>query len=719
MEFSTSIEKLPQIGPGCQKRLKKLGIETIGDLIYHFPHRYEDFSDIIPISKIKPNQLCRIQGKISDIKNKRIWKRKISITEGIVSDQSGKIKIIWFNKPYLINSFNPENAVILAGKANIRKNNLYLNNPICECHPDPGNKITPIYSETRGISSRWLKQRVKFALLASQTQINDPLPKEILENFHLPPIKQALWQIHFPTSLKMAERAQQRFAFEGLFLVQLAVLSQRARINRLKAQPVPIKLETLQRFTKSLPFKLTDAQKKSGWRILKDMEKPRPMNRLLEGDVGSGKTVVAALAILNTVKQGFQAAVMAPTEVLSKQHFKTLWELLRDFKLDVGLLTGKEDKFFSKKLKNDTIEVSRKKLLEKTENGEIDLLIGTHALIQDKIKSKNLALVIVDEQHRFGVGQRAKLAKGIKQRKIKAVPHLLSMTATPIPRTLAMTIYGDLDISLINELPKGRKKVITKLIPPQDREKTYDFIRREIKSGGQVFVVCPRIEKNQETNSKIRNNNTNRETEKKTSKSAYDKTEIKSVKDEYEKLSAGIFPDLRVEMLHGKLTSKEKEKIMRNFKNKKTDILVSTSVIEVGVDIPDATVMMIEGAERFGLAQLHQFRGRVGRNIRRSYCFLFTDSSAIKTRQRLRALIECQNGFELAEKDLQIRGPGDFLGTRQWGIPDLAMKSLKNIALVEKTRQAANEILEKNPGLENYPFLKKIVNDFRTKIHLE
>jgi ATP-dependent DNA helicase RecG len=394
---------------------------------------------------------------------------------------------------------------------------------------------------------------------------------------------------------------------------------------------------------------------------------------------------------------------MAPTEILAKQHFSQISKTLQGFKINIGLLTGKQDQFRSKKLKNQTIEISRKKLLEKTLEGKIDMLIGTHALIQDKVKFGNLGLVVLDEQHRFGVEQRAKLCKP----KINSfIPHLLSMTATPIPRTLALTVYGDLDLSLIDELPKGRKKIITKIISPEERKKNYDFVKKEIKKGRQVFVICPRIDSSAKTIE---------EQEKKPS--PWDN--VKSVKQEYEKLSKEIFPDLKIGLLHGKMAVKEKEKIMIDFKNKKVDILVSTSVVEVGIDVPNATVIIIEGAERFGLAQLHQVRGRVGRGKHQSYCFLFTDSFSKKTKQRLNALITSEDGFALAEKDLEIRGPGDFIGARQWGIPDLMMDALKDIKIVEKTRQSAKELLQKDPHLKNYPQLQQKLSQFRQRIHLE
>ena len=700
MDLSASIQQISGIGPAFQRKLKKLGIKTAGDLIFHFPHRYEDFSNTTPIAKINVNGNCCVAGKILGIENTMTWKRKMTLTQAVIQDNSGAIKAIWFNQPYLPRVLKNGDMVYLTGKTSLGREGLYLSTPAYE----KIGGISPVYPETEGLSSKWLRYIIKPILTDLKNTLKEPLPEKIIRERGLLPFQEAIWQIHFPDSLNSAKKAKERFSFEELFFIELWVLRERAKLAEEKAVAVPINLEKLQTLVKSLPFKLTDAQRKSAWQILKDMEKPRPMNRLLEGDVGSGKTVVAALAILNVIKAGYQAVLMAPTEILAKQHFKTIWDMLKDFKMDVGLLTGKTDLFYSKKLKNDSIEISRKKLLEKAADGKIDLIIGTHALIQDKVKFGKLALVIVDEQHRFGVEQRAKLCKPYRRptsvyltdvgRLSETIPHLLSMTATPIPRTLALTIYGDLDLSIIDQMPKGRKKIITKIISPEERKKTYDFIRNEARNGRQSFVICPRIEEE-------------------------GKLEIKSVKAEYEKLSKEIFPDLRVAMLHGKMPESEKERTMRDFRNKKTDILVSTSVVEVGVDVPNATVMAIEGTDRFGLAQLHQFRGRVGRAQYQSYCFLFTDSPSQKTNPRLRAMITADNGFELAQKDLEIRGPGDFSGQRQWGIPDLVMDSLGNASLVSETRNAAKEILTLDPLLKNYPSLLERLNGFREKIHLE
>ena len=716
MNLTTPIEELRGVGPVYRARLKKLGLGQMKDLLYYFPHRYEDFSNIMPIAKAKVNENYCLRGKILDISSARTWRKRMSITEAVLGDETGAIKIVWFNQPYLINVLKKGDGVCVVGKILLDEHGFYLSNPVYEKMGENElthtGRIVPIYQETSGLSSRWLRQVMKYLLSTLGNELEEPIPEKLLKEHKLLPIKKAIWQIHFPDSLALAEKARERFSFEELFSLSVWLLMERKKLEQKKAFAMPLNVPLMQRFTGKLPFKLTDGQKKASWQILKDLERPSPMSRLLEGDVGSGKTVVATMAALNAFKAGYQTVFMAPTEILAKQHFKTVSKLLEGFKMDIGLLTGKEDKFTSKNLKNDFIEISREKLMEKAINNKIHVLIGTHALIQDKVKFGNLGLVILDEQHRFGVEQRAKLTRQT------TIPHLLSMTATPIPRTLALTLYGDLDLSLIPELPVGRKKIITKIVAPAERTKTYSFIRKEIKKGRQAFVICPRIEsKRTDPTSTPDVNGETSGVKRVGPQSAW--TDVKAVKEEYKKLSKKVFPDLKVGMLHGKLGLKEKERIMRDFRYKKIDILVSTSVVEVGVDIPNATVMMIEGADRFGLAQLHQFRGRVGRSNYQSYCFLFSDSPSRKTHQRLKALITCENGFDLAEKDLEIRGPGDFSGLRQWGMPDLAMASLNNLPLIEKTREAAKKILEQDPSLKKYPVLREKLKVFHQRIHLE
>ncbi len=732
MDLSTKVEEVPKIGLVYAKRLKKFGIKTVQDLLFYFPARYDDFSEIISISEArqKIKETVCVQGVITEIENIRTFKKWMTITEAVVEDQKSDIKVIWFNQPYLTKTLKEDDFVCLAGKVGLGKEGLFLNNPAYEKINEFGKneylthtgRIVPVYSETRGLTSKWLRYIIKPLLYRFAEQVPESLPSEIMKKFKFLPVDEALWQLHFPDSFESADAAKARFSFEELFLIQLNVLKERIKLMQKKSPACPMDSNLMKKFTESLPFKLTDSQKKSAFQILKDLEKTVPMSRLLEGDVGSGKTIVATMAALSVTKNRHQTAFLAPTEILAKQHFRSISELLKDFGMSVGLLTSKDARIARDK---EIFEVSKKSFNGDLENGQIDVVIGTHALLQKNIAFKNLGLAIVDEQHRFGVEQRDYLMRGKK-----LVPHLLSMTATPIPRTLALTVYGDLDLSLIDEMPKNRKKVKTIIVNPNQRKQAYDFIEKEVKNGKGVFVICPKIESKE---SKIR------ETAKKSDitpagvMSDFTQTfvpqnydlrtlamqEVKAVKDEYEKLSEKIFPDLRITILTGKMKPKEKEKIMIDFKNGEIDILVSTSVVEVGVDVPRATIMMIEGAERFGLSQLHQFRGRVGRSDMQSYCFLFTTSPDQLNRRRLKALVESNNGFELAQKDLEIRGPGSLYGTQQWGLPDMAMQGLSNIFLVEKTRNSAKEILEKDPELKNYPLLKERLKRFQQRIHFE
>jgi len=708
LTLQSKIEEVPKIGEFHQKRLNKVGIETIADLLWYFPSRYEDFSNITLIKDIKLGEKCCIAGKILSIATHKTWQKKMWVTEALITDGTSTIKAVWFNQPYITRTLKKEDTLYLAGKTTLDKDGISFSSPVYEkiyaqeMTPTKHTaRIVPIYPETTGLTSRWLRYILKPLLENFEGKLSETLPNSIIKEHKLADINKAVQQIHFPNTQKEANTARKRFIFENLFLVELSVVRARIKLSTKKATVIEFNVELIQDFVKSLPFKLTDAQRKCSYRILKDLTLSNPMSRLLEGDVGSGKTLVAVIASLNTVKAGAQAAIMAPTEILAKQHFKEVSRLLWPFKVRIALLTGKQDQIISKKLKNELIEISRTRLLKKVLDCEIDILIGTHALIQDKVKFGNLGLAIIDEQHRFGVDQRSKLCKNKTQ-----IPHLLSMTATPIPRTLALTVFGDLDLSIIDEMPKGRKKIITKVVPPKERRAAYDFIAKEVKAKKQVFVICPRIEIKEEE-----------ETDIPKKPSSWDG--VKAVKDEYEKLSTKIFPNFNLEMMHGKLKVKEKEKIMKNFKLGKIDILVSTSVVEVGVDIPNATVMMIEGAERFGLAQLHQFRGRVGRNNMQSYCFLFTDSNSQTTKQRLKAIVKAKNGFELAEKDLEIRGPGSLYGTKQWGMPDLAMEALKDLPLVEKTRETAKELLRASPNLKEYPQLRSRLVSIEKQLHLE
>ena len=692
-------------GPAAIKKLAKLKIKTVRDLLYHFPSRYDDFSNFTPISEIKPGSQLSARGVILNAKNTRIFRRNMVLTEIIVEDDTGAVKSVWFNQPYLLNQFKPGRLINLSGKVVAVKGRLCFSNPAYEIinyGESPirqladkkeslhTGRLVPVYPETSGLTSRWLRFAIK-PMLKFANQLPDVLPDEIRKTYRLPSLNFAMQQIHFPENMENAGLAKKRFAFEELFILQLFMGLQRLKLRQQKAPLIRFDEAAVKKFVESLPYKLTDDQKKASWQIIKDIGGAKPMNRLLEGDVGSGKTIVAAMAAYLTALNGYQAAFMAPTEILSRQHFEKIWPMFQKSKISVGLLTSSEARIGSKK-------INKKEFLKKVENDEIQIVIGTHSLIQKNVIFKNLALVIIDEQHRFGVNQRAALSDHHKE----TIPHLLSMTATPIPRTLGLTIWGDLDLSLIKEMPKGRKNIITKIVPPGKRRQAYEFIKGEIKKGRQAFVVCPLIEESE-----------------KLSKRSPEGIEIRAAKKEYERLKTGVFPHLKIGLLHGRMKSKEKEKIMSEFLSKDLNILVTTSVVEVGIDVPNATIMMIEGADRFGLASLYQFRGRVGRGEHQSHCLLLTDSALASVNERLKAIESAQNGFELAERDLELRGPGDFAGVRQSGLPDLAMSSLTDAELVMNTREAAKTIFSADPNLKKYPFLAARLSEFRNRIHLE
>ncbi|MCX6724296.1 MAG: ATP-dependent DNA helicase RecG [Candidatus Staskawiczbacteria bacterium] len=724
ISLSTPIQEIPRVGVAYSKKLKKFGIKTVQDLLFYFPARYDDFSEIISISQArnKLGEVACVQGEIIEIETTKSIYGRMAITKALVQDLTAQIYVVWFNQPYLEKSLKENDFICLAGKISLGKEGLYFNSPAYERINEIGEneelthtgRIVPVYSETRGITSRWLRYVIKPLLYRFCDQIQESLPKEIIKKYKFLPIQEAVWQLHFPDSFEHADAAKARFSFEELFLIQLNVLKEKIKLMLKKAPACPMDAELMKNFTDSLAFKLTDSQKKCAFAILKDLEKTVPMSRLLEGDVGSGKTIVATMAALSVIKNNHQVAFMAPTEILAKQHFRTVTESLKNFDVRVGLMTGKDARIFKD---GETTEVSKKSFLGDLENGQLDIAIGTHSLIQKGVEFKDLALVILDEQHRFGVEQRDHLIKGKK-----SVPHLLSMTATPIPRTLALTVYGDLDLSLIDEMPKNRKKIKTIIVEPSQRKDAYEFIKKEVAGGKGVFVIFPKID-SQATKLKeaIEKHGpmTGSFVPQHYDLKSLGINEVKALKEEYEKLSKEVFPDLRITMLHGKMKAPEKERIMLDFKKGEIDILLSTSVVEVGVDVPRATIMMIEGAERFGLSQLHQFRGRVGRSDMQSYCFLFTTDPSMLNRKRLKALVESDNGFTLAEKDLEIRGPGSLYGTQQWGIPDMAMQGLSNVFLVEKTRAAAKELLEKDPELKNYPELKERLKQFQTRIHFE
>ena len=742
IQFSTPLIELKNTKRFLPK-LKKLGIETIKDLLWHFPFRYEDFSNIVAIKDLKIGQYATVQGVIQSIKMRRTWKRRMFIIEALIGDDTGSIRAVWFNQRFLIMMLKKNSRLNLAGKiTEAPEGGLVMSHPVFEILTYKKEKeglshtgrVVPIYPETKGLTSKGIRFLIK-PLIDNMEEIEDFLPKEIIEKQNIFNINKAIRLVHFPEKIEEAKEAKKRFAFEDLFFLQLNNLRQRMKLARERAYSSELSVDEIKELLSGLPFELTYSQKKSLWEILQDLKKSHPMNRLLQGDVGSGKTIVAVLAALVLAKgskpavaeamAGKQSAFMAPTEVLAKQHYETFKKFFKKFDKGIGLITGSMAKvFYGDGLESD---IKKNDLIKKIENSEIKIVFGTHALIQKYVKFKDLALVIIDEQHRFGVKQRSEL---LKNKSSEAVPHLLSMSATPIPRTLSLTIFGDLDLSIIDELPKGRKEIITKIVAPVNRDKAYAFIRGQVKKGRQVFVICPRIELQTQINAEQTQNDAEiiphefassnlRSSVSGLRKSALLWENAKMVKEEYEKLSQKVFPDLRVGMMHGKMKAKEKNEAMKNFNKHKTDILVATSVIEVGVDVPNASIMMIEDADKFGLAQLYQFRGRVGRGEYQSFCFLFTESGLKSAYHRLRSLVEAKNGFELAEKDLAIRGPGEFLGEEQTGIPDLAMKAVRNPELVKSSREAAEDVLKNDPELEKYPLLKKRLESFQQEVHLE
>ncbi len=755
LTLETEIKNIPRVTPKYAKALKKMGIATVKDLLWHFPFRYDDYSLISPISQISNGQTVTIEGEITDSRTTRTWKRKMYLTEIKLKDETGFAKAVWFNQPYLAEQLVEGKKIRISGKVSgvrgsaslgrlgrerpnlfvEKTSELLFSNPAWELAgriPTNTGRLVPVYPETEGVTSRWLRWQIQNFLKIPSSSLKDSIPPLTLKKLNLPPLQKAIRWIHFPDTMNHALVAQKRFAFEEMFLVQLKSLQIRSSWQKEKAAQIKFDEKLIKNFVSKLPFKLTDAQRKSSFEILRDLEKSRPMNRLLNGDVGSGKTVVAAIASLQIINAGYQAAIMAPTEVLARQHFNTFCELFKDHKIKIGLLTNSyrlichpelvEGSNYKNKIRSSRCfapqDDNRERLLQRIKIGKIDLIIGTHALIQEDIRFKNLALIIIDEQHRFGVSQRAYLQQNIE--KINdglpdKVPHLMTMTATPIPRTLALAFFGNLDISILDEMPAERKKIITGIVSPEERNKIYDFVRKEIKNGRQCFVVLPLVEE-----SKIL-------TEVHPVKSSPWRgarrsglfNGVKAAVQEYERLSKEIFPDLKLGLIHGRLKSAEKEKAMKDFTERKTDILVATPVVEVGIDIPSATVMIIEDADRFGLSQLHQFRGRIGRDIYQSYCFLFTSSNSVNVKKRLNALVESENGFIIAEKDLEIRGPGEFFGTRQSGLPDIAMENLANVKLIQIAREEAQNILKSDPGLKRYPALKNALQKFEQEVHLE
>jgi ATP-dependent DNA helicase RecG len=690
IELSTSITKFPTVGPRTAQRLKKLEIETAEDLLFYFPFRYEDYSSISNIEEAQHGQIATIKARVDLIRNKRSPRKRMIITEVMLSDETGSIKAVWFRQPFLTKTIMPGDELFLSGKIEGDLFSFQIINPVYEkvkSMPLHTARLVPIYPTTAGITQKQIRFIIKHAQPATK-EITEWLPSSIMNKYHFLAYTDALEQIHFPKSKELLNKARERIGFNELFLIQLSALKIKSDLANKQAPSILFQEKLVKQFVDNLPFSLTEAQKKASWEIIRDLEKKHPMNRLLEGDVGSGKTVVAALGMLNTASNGFQTALMAPTEILAQQHFDTITNLFSKHKISICLLTSSQTKIDGKK------ELKKSECLKQIKSGEISIVIGTHSLIQKNVLFKNLAYIIIDEQHRFGVGQR----KEIKEKNPETIgwtPHLLSMTATPIPRSLALTVYGDLDLSVVDQMPEGRKLISTNIVPKIKRKDAYSFIKKEVNKGRQIFVICPLIEES-------------------------DKLGVKAVTSEYEKLNKEVFPDIAIGILHGKMKSTEKEAVMKKFMSNEYKILVSTAVIEVGVDVPNATIMMIEGAERFGLAQLHQFRGRVGRSTHQSYCLLFTDQAGPDVIKRLKAFKNSHNGFALAENDLSLRGPGEVYGSKQSGhFPNLKIAQLTDYELVRKARSEAEHILKNDPHLDKNQFLHNKVANFTKTIHLE
>jgi len=675
--LNSSITELHRVGKTTAKILKKLGLNTVQDLIFYLPFRYDDFTKTSLINDLQPNTMVNIIGTVELIQNKRSFKRRMYLTEALISDDSETIKVIWFNQPFLTRTIKVGDRLSLAGRVSETHNQITMISPHYEKIYSPElihtKGLIPNYHLTENLTQKQIRFLIK-QIIPLVNKIPEWLPIDLRQRLKLVDLKTALQKIHFPQNQDDISRARQRLSFAELFLRQLKAQLIKRELKSRRAPTINFQEKTTKEFVNSLPFKLTDAQRKAAWEILQDLTKPTPMSRLLEGDVGSGKTLVAILALLNTALGGHQAVLMVPTEILAEQHYQGISKLLKNYKINIGLMTGNK---------------------KPADYQKLDIIIGTHALIQKNIKFNNLALAIVDEQHRFGVEQRKKLLDFNSD--VNKTPHFLSMTATPIPRSLALAIYGDLDISIINQLPANRKRIITKIVIENQRTTTYQFIAQQIKAGRQAFVICPLID-------------------------ISDKLGIRSVKQEHEKLDKDIFPELKVGLLHGKLKAKEKEKIMANFLANKINILVSTSVIEVGVDVPNATMMLIEGADRFGLSQLHQFRGRVGRSEHQSYCFLFPSNEELtnpKTIERLKAMTKYHDGFSLSKIDLKIRGAGELYGTNQSGFPELQIASLFDYELIKKAQNEASALIKTDPEFERYPLIRKKLGEWEKQIHLE
>ncbi len=669
LTLSSPVQFVARVGPKMAKLLEKLGIKTVYDLLYYVPFRYNDYSLVSPIGRVQPGEIVTIRGVVESIKNV-FTKTGKKMQQATVRDESGSIDVVWFNQIYLTRVIRPGDTLNLSGKIDWFGHKIVMSSPEFEItktqSAPPGGqtktslhtgRLVPVYPETEGLSSKWLRGRIAFALEHALPLVTDVVPAFLKHAFQLPPLDESLRLVHFPNNAASAGVARQRLSFDELFFLELRAWNLKRRwqttLKSYVLDPHPADVATL---TDALPFVLTADQKKAVGEILGDLSRPFPMNRLLEGDVGSGKTVVAAIATYIAFRNGFKSLLMAPTQILAEQHFKTLLSILSPVGITVQLRTG----------------ASKSK-------EPFDVLVGTHALLSKSLQIKDVALIVIDEQQRFGVEQRSLL---LTKASASRTPHLLTMTATPIPRTVARTVYGNLDVSILKEMPKGRKIIRTWVVPNAKRDAAYGWIQKQINSTGcQAFIVCPLIEESESLSS------------------------VRAAKKEYERLKKIVFPLLRLGLLHGKLKANEKTKILDEFRSHAFDILVTTPVVEVGIDVPNATIMLIEASDRFGLAQLHQLRGRVGRGALPSYCLLFSERDEGPILKRLKALERIHNGPELAEMDLVLRGPGQLFGTKQHGLFHLKIADLFDGELVDKTRKAVELVVKEDPTLASWPSL--------------
>ncbi len=663
--LDAAVTVLDGVGPRSAERLARLDIHTLGDMLYHFPRRYDDYSQLKTINRLEYGDELTVLGTVQSASVRKLRGGKTQLVEVIVSDGTASLRVTWFNQPWITKTLKEGKQIVLAGKVDQYLGRLVMTNPEWELVDKNNlltNRILPVYPLTANISQRWLRTQMDKVISYWAPRVQDPLPDIVQSEANLLSLPEALVQVHFPDSWDDLKAAQHRLAFDEIFYLQLGVVRQKRQWAERTATPFSVEQVWLDEQLEKLPYRLTNAQQQALVDIYQDLASGRPMNRLIQGDVGSGKTVVAAFGAAAVLLGSAQVAIMAPTSILAEQHYKTFSDLLAG---EGGTLEPHQLRLMIGATPNAEKEEIRAGL----ENGDIRLVVGTHALLEDPVTFQNLQLAVIDEQHRFGVAQRAVLrAKGQN-------PHLLVMTATPIPRSLALTIYGDLDLTVMDEMPPGREPVDTYILFPRERERVYNLIRREVKEGKQAFIIYPLVEES-------------------------DKLDTKAAVEEHKILEHEVFRNLKVGLLHGRMKPDEKDTIMTMFRDREYDVLVSTTVIEVGVDVPNANVMVIEGANRFGLAQLHQLRGRVGRGGGKAFCILIPESETGIDNERLAAMAETTDGFVLAEKDLEQRGPGQFLGTRQAGFSELQMASLTDIHLIEKARKHAHALLEADPDLQ-------------------